>query len=181
VNDLRELALAEAAQLPLDMQPLDLSALVAETVAAFELLAEEKGVALVAQAALAPKAALVMVDRVRLRQVLHNLLGNALRHTPAGGRITVSVQPETDSIVLAVADNGEGIDPQALPHVFDRFYRTDPSRSRETGGSGLGLAIAKALVEAQGGRIAAASPGIGQGAVFTLRLPYAQPRAFIAT
>ena len=75
-------------------------------------------------------------------------------------------------MALSVVDTGEGIDSQALPHVFDRFYRTDPSRSRETGGSGLGLAIVKALAEAQGGTVEAASPGPGQGSIFTLHFPY---------
>ncbi len=84
------------------------------------------------------------------------------------------MRPEAGGVALSVADTGEGIDPAALVHVFDRFYRTDPSRSRETGGSGLGLAIVKALVEAQGGTVEAASPGPGQGSVFTLHLPYAQ-------
>ncbi|WP_227644263.1 ATP-binding protein, partial [Klebsiella pneumoniae] len=89
---------------------------------------------------------------------MHNLLANALRHTPGGGTLTITVQPEAAGVALSVADTGEGIDPEALVHVFDRFYRTDPSRSRETGGSGLGLAIVKALVEAQGGTVEAASP-----------------------
>jgi signal transduction histidine kinase len=179
VNDLRELSLAESAQLPLDLLPLDLAGLVAETAAAFGPLAEEKEVTLATSPALGLPP--VLVDRVRLRQVLHNLVGNALRHTPPGGTITMSVGSEESGAALTIADNGEGIDPHAIAHIFDRFYRTDPSRSRETGGSGLGLAIAKALVETQGGSIEASSPGLGHGSVFTLRLPYAQPRAFMAT
>jgi signal transduction histidine kinase len=179
VNDLRELSLAEAAQLPLDLQPLEIVPLINETAAAFELLAEEKGVRL--QVEVPGELDDACADRMRLRQVLHNLLANALRHTPEGGTVTISARAEETSVALAVADSGEGISPQALPHVFDRFYRTDPSRSRETGGSGLGLAIVKALVETQGGRVEAASPGVGQGSVFTLHLPYAQPRAFIAS
>lgn len=170
VSDLRELALAEAAQLPLDMQPLDVARLAEETAAAFELLAEEKGIRLELQ--LAPGLPPINADRVRVRQSLHNLLANALRHTPSGGTITITARPEAAGVALAVADTGEGIDPQALTHVFDRFYRTDPSRSRETGGSGLGLAIVKALAEAQGGTAEAASPGPGQGSIFTLHFPY---------
>jgi signal transduction histidine kinase len=174
VNDLRELALAEAAQLPLDVQPLDVARLAEETAAAFELLAEEKGISLAMQ--LAPGMPPIAADRVRVRQSLHNLLANALRHTPRGGTITISAQPAAAGVAMAVADTGEGIDPAAIVHVFERFYRTDPSRSRETGGSGLGLAIVKALVEAQGGTVQAASPGLGQGSVFTMRLPYYVPQ-----
>ncbi|MFN8466911.1 MAG: ATP-binding protein [Caldilineaceae bacterium] len=179
VNDLRELALAEAAQLPLDLQPLDVVRLVGETAAAFEPLVEEKEVKLETQFASGLQP--VDADRVRVRQVLHNLLANALRHTPSGGTITIAARPEAAGVALSVADTGDGIEPEALPHVFDRFYRTDPSRSRETGGSGLGLAIVKALIEAQGGTVEAASPGQGQGSVFTLHLPYAQPRALMAS
>ncbi len=170
VNDLRELALAEAAQLPLDLQPLDVARLVEETAAAFDPLVEEKEIQLATE--LGPGLQPVDADRVRVRQVLHNLLANALRHTPGGGTITIAARPEAAGVALSVADTGDGIEPQALPHVFDRFYRTDPSRSRETGGSGLGLAIVKALVEAQGGTVEAASPGLGQGSIFTLHLPY---------
>ena len=173
VNDLRELALAEAAQLPLDLQPLDVARLVEETAASFEPLVEEKEIKLETQ--LASGLQPVDADRVRVRQVLHNLLANALRHTPCGGTITIAARSEAAGVALSVADTGEGIDTQALPHVFDRFYRTDPSRSRETGGSGLGLAIVKALVEAQGGTVEAASPGPGHGSVFTLHFPYSLP------
>lgn len=172
VNDLRELALAEAAQLPLDLHPLDLTPLVEETGAIFELLAEEKGIHLILD--LPPALPCVEADRARIRQVLHNLLANALRHTPDGGTITVAlrqVDHPFDGVALAVSDTGEGIDQPALPHVFDRFYRTDPSRSRETGGSGLGLAIVKAIVETHGGTVEAASDGRGCGSTFTLRLP----------
>ena len=179
VNDLRELALAEAAQLPLDLQALDIAPIVQETAAAFELLGEEKGILL--QTQITPGLPPIYADRVRVRQVLHNLLANALRHTPSGGAIIIAAQPEPASVALSVVDSGEGIDPQAIAHVFDRFYRTDPSRSRDTGGSGLGLAIVKALVEAQNGSVEAASPGHGQGSVFTLHLPYAQPRALMAS
>ena len=107
-----------------------------------------------------------------------------MRHTPPGGTITIAARSEAQGIALSVADTGEGIDARSLVHVFDRFYRTDPSRSRETGGSGLGLAIVKALVEAQGGRIEAASPGPGQGSVFTMHFPYAplddQPQTYLS-
>ena len=172
VNDLRELALAEADQLPLDIHPLALEPLVQEIAAAFELLADEKGVQLMLNlpADLPPIAA----DRVRVRQLLHNLLANALRHTPSGGTITIEAQAGASNVSLAVVDSGDGIDAQALPHVFDRFYRADPSRTRETGGSGLGLAIVKAVVEAHGGAVEVTSAGRGRGSTFTLHLPAAQ-------
>jgi signal transduction histidine kinase len=174
VNELRELTLAEAYQLPLEKQPIDLLQLVQETVAVFEPLAEEKQINLLAE--VPPSLPVVVADRARLRQVLHNLLANALRHTPAGGRILLSGRSEEGRVRLAVNDSGEGIAPEHLPHVFERFYRTDPSRSRETGGSGLGLAIVKAIVEANGGSVSASSPGLGRGSTFALDLPIGESR-----
>lgn len=168
VNDLRELSLAEAHQLPLDKQPTALAPLVAETLAVFEPLAEEKQITLTA--ALAPNLPTVVVDASRLRQVLHNLVANALRHTGVGGAITIGGQHTNSQVRLTVQDTGEGIDPQQLEHVFDRFYRTDRSRSRETGGSGLGLAIVKAIVEAHGGSVQASSEGAGKGSTFGVNL-----------
>jgi two-component system OmpR family sensor kinase/two-component system sensor histidine kinase BaeS len=169
VNELRELALAEAAQLPLDKQALNLAKLVQETVAVFEPLAEEKGVRLTAQ--LAPALPAVLADRSRIRQVLHNLLANALRHTPTGGRVVIRGRVVSGQVHLAVQDSGDGIPSHQIEHIFDRFYRTDPSRSRETGGSGLGLAIVKAIVEAHGGAVTAVSAGVGKGSTFTISFP----------
>jgi len=168
VNDLRELALAENRQLPLERQPTDLSALVAEVVQALEPLAAEKGVALADRTEELPA---VNVDPIRIRQVLFNLLANALRHTPAGGAITVTGTSGPAEVRLAVQDTGEGLEPEQLAAVFDRFYRGDRSRSRETGGTGLGLAIVKAIVEAHGGRVEAHSDGKGRGSTFALALP----------
>jgi len=168
VNDLRDLALAENHQLPLDRQPADLNALVTETLQALEPLAAEKGVALMDRTNPLPPYTL---DPVRMRQVLFNLLFNALRHTPAGGEITVAAAHDAGVIRLAVQDSGEGLEPEQLAAVFDRFYRADRSRSRETGGSGLGLAIVKAIVEAHGGQIEAHSAGKGRGSTFALVLP----------
>lgn len=116
----------------------------------------------------------VLVDRDRLGQVLGNLLDNAVRHTPAGGTITLAAAPSPDGgVLLTVVDTGTGIPPEHLPHVFERFYRVDTARSRTDGGSGIGLAIVRALVEAHGGRIAAASDGPGRGARFEITLPAA--------
>ena len=168
VNDLRELSLAETGHLPLEKMPSDLKALVAETLQALEPLAAEKSVKLLDQV---PQLPSVSVDPFRLRQVLFNLLSNALRHTPDGGEIIVSGQAGPGGLSISVQDNGEGLEPEQLPAVFDRFYRADKSRSRETGGSGLGLAIVRAIVEAHGGRVEATSAGKNQGSRFTFRLP----------
>lgn len=169
VNELRELTLAEASQLPLDKQPFDLTQLVQETISVFEPLAEEKQITLLAE--IPPSLPVVTADRSRIRQVLHNLLANALRHTPEDGRILISGRLQENRVRLAVNDSGEGIAAEHLPHVFERFYRTDPSRSRESGGSGLGLAIVKAIIEANGGMVTADSPGVGRGSTFAIELP----------
>lgn len=116
----------------------------------------------------------VTVDPERMAQVLGNLLDNALQHTPPGGRVTVTVdEPDPQWVEIIVADDGEGIGPEHLNHIFERFYRADPARNRAHGGSGIGLTISRALVEAHGGGISAASPGRDQGASFTVRLPAA--------
>lgn len=111
------------------------------------------------------------VDRQRIVQVSGNLLDNALRHTPPGGHVIFSVDRIADEVVFTVADDGEGIAVEHLPHVFERFYRADFARDRQRGGSGIGLAIAKALTEAHGGHIGVASRGLGQGTTFTVALP----------
>lgn len=112
------------------------------------------------------------LDRTRLSQALGNVISNAIHCTPAGGHIAVRAGLESDeALAISVTDDGIGIDPADLPHLFDRFHRTDQSRSRGIAGTGLGLAISKAIVEAHGGTITATSAGIGHGATFTLRLP----------
>lgn len=110
-------------------------------------------------------------DRQRLAQVLGNLLDNALRHTPAGGQVRLAATGSGGDVVFTVADDGEGISAEHLPHIFERFYRADSARDRESGGSGIGLAIAKALTEAHGGHISVASRGPGQGTTFTVAVP----------
>jgi signal transduction histidine kinase len=116
---------------------------------------------------------MVRVDPERIGQVLGNLLDNALRHTPAGGTVTLSCRRQGRWVQYVVADTGEGISGEHLGRVFDRFYRVDTARDRNRGGSGIGLSIAKALVEAHGGDITVTSPGPGQGATFSVRLPVA--------
>lgn len=165
VNDLRELSLAESNQLHLEKYPTDLNSLLADTVQALEPLTAEKGVRLILQSAQLPE---VSVDPTRIRQALFNLLANALRHTPSGGEISVSGKQVEGQVVLSVEDTGEGLLPDQLAAVFDRFYRADKSRSRETGGTGLGLAIVKAIVEAHGGHVRVTSEGLGKGSRFSI-------------
>jgi len=169
VNDLHELALAEARQLPLHRQAVDLGQLTKDAAVAFGPLAAAQEVALRVELLGAPPVA--TVDPGRVRQALQNLLANALRHTPPGGHIRVAVTRRDDRAVLTVADSGSGIAPEHLPQVFDRFFRTDSARDRESGGAGLGLAIVKAIAEAHGGDVQAESAGPGQGSTFTMRLP----------
>jgi signal transduction histidine kinase len=168
VNDLRELALAESKQLHLEKFPTDLNSLLVETIQALDPLAAEKGVRLIYQTAQLPE---LSVDPTRIRQALFNLLSNALRHTPSGGEILVVVNQAKGGVVLSVKDSGEGLLPDQLAAVFDRFYRVDKSRSRETGGTGLGLAIVKAIVESHGGQVKACSEGKGKGSEFIIVLP----------
>ena len=132
-------------------------------------LFEEKGVEL--RSAVPENLPRVLADAGRVVQVLTNLLENALRHTPLGGRVVVEAEGGDEVATFKVTDTGEGIAPEHLPHVFERFYRAEKARSRESGGSGVGLAISKALVEAMGGKIRAESPGPGEGASFSFALP----------
>jgi signal transduction histidine kinase len=113
----------------------------------------------------------VQADGDRIIQVLINLLGNALRYTPEDGAVRVSAEGRDGAVAFHVADNGIGIAPEHLPHLFERFYRVDKARSRALGGSGIGLTIAKAIVEAHDGRIWASSDGPGQGATFSFTIP----------
>jgi two-component system OmpR family sensor kinase len=168
VEDLRTLALAEAGQLALSRQPTDVAGLVKRVAASFEAKAADKRVTLSVNAP--PNLPQVRADGQRIAQVLTNLLGNALRYTPDGGRVDIRLQAEPPFIRIGVKDTGSGISPEDLPHVFDRFYRADKSRSREGGGSGLGLAIARSIVEAHGGRIWAESE-IGKGTTISFTLP----------
>jgi histidine kinase len=114
----------------------------------------------------------VFADPERVHQVLFNLLDNAVRFTPAGGRITITASRHNGAVDVAVADTGPGIQAEHLPRVFDRFYRVDEARSRDDGGTGIGLAIARSVVEAHGGRIWAESEP-GRGSTFTFELPVA--------
>ena len=164
LDDLRTLSLAQAGALPLHREVVDVAALAREVVAAHRPRAAAGGVTLDATGDAALEAS---VDPVRVREILGNLVGNALRHTPAGGRVTVDVGTDDAELLLTVADTGEGIAPADLDRVFDRFHRR-----ADSGGSGLGLAIVRDLAGAHGGSVAAASDGVpGHGATFVVRLP----------
>ncbi|MEJ5197508.1 MAG: ATP-binding protein, partial [Anaerolineae bacterium] len=115
---------------------------------------------------------LVEADPERIGQVLRNLLNNAIAHTPAGGHVSITARVVGQQVAVSVHDTGTGISPEDLPHVFERFYRADKSRARQTGGAGLGLAIVKQLVVAHGGQVSAESEP-GRGSTFTFTLPQA--------
>jgi signal transduction histidine kinase len=167
VDDLRILTLADAGQLKLDSTLTDLAALVARLVERFRPQAEARRVTLHFE--IPPDLPDVVLDPMRIEQVLGNLLSNALRYTPPGGEISLGLKVAPPHVLLTVRDTGPGIPPEALPFVFERFYRVDRSRSRDEGGSGLGLAIARQIVEAHGGTLSAANHPQG-GAIFTIRL-----------
>jgi signal transduction histidine kinase len=119
----------------------------------------------------------VDADPERMGQVLANLLDNALRHTPPGGYVTVAVEQDPAGVRLTIADTGDGISAEHLPHVFERFFRAEPTGDRGHGGSGIGLAIVRAIVAEHGGRVNATSDGLGTGASFTITLPPAAAKA----
>lgn len=167
VRDLRDLALLREGALRLDRQPVDLAQLVREVVETSQA-ADEKGVTL----AVAGDPVIVVADRERIAQVLHNLVSNALRHTARGGVVRLTVTTIGADGQVEVTDTGAGIPTGDLAHVFDRFHRVDRSRSRTTGGAGLGLAIVKQLVETHGGRVWVRSRE-GQGSTFGFTLPLA--------
>jgi two-component system sensor histidine kinase BaeS len=168
VDDLQELSLADAGELKLIFQPEDISHLISETVTVLQAKASAKNIKISTD--LPAKLPEANIDSHRIRQVLYNLLDNAVAHTGPEGRITVTARQEGDSLYISVADTGEGIPAEDLPLIFERFYRVDKSRTRATGGTGLGLTIAKRLVEAHGGRIDVRSRP-GQGTTFTFSLP----------
>jgi signal transduction histidine kinase len=168
IDDLFTLARAEAQQLPLVSESVDAGALVSRLVDTLAPLARrERQIEIVA--ALPDELPLVCADRARLEQVLLNLVQNALRHTPPGGIVAIEGVNDGSTVTLAVADTGVGIEPDELPLVFERFYRSDGSRARETGGAGLGLALVQELVAAMGGSVTAESQP-GRGSRFSVSL-----------
>jgi signal transduction histidine kinase len=169
VEDLQTLSLAEAGQLELVREPVNVADLLVDARTSFSGQAEAAGVTLDVAVDGDPKALTVWADYGRLDQVLGNLLANALRYTPEGGTITLSAKPNQGGVQIQVADSGRGIPAEDLPYIFDRFWRGDSSRPHG-GSTGLGLAIAQQLVRAHDGRIAVESE-VGQGTIFTIELP----------
>lgn len=173
VDDLQELSRVEAHAFELKIKPLDISLLGKTVAKRLGPQFESKHISL--QVDLNPNLPRVLADEDRTVQVVTNLTGNALQYTPEHGTVTISARQINNEMYISVRDTGIGIPAEHLPHVFDRFYRVDQSRSRSAGGgSGIGLTIARALVEAQDGRMWVESPGTGMGSTFTFTLQISQ-------
>jgi two-component system sensor histidine kinase VicK len=180
VNELLVLTRADAGALQLEIRPLDLTEVVNQRCELFSDLATRQGVKLkFGDRELAPNNPMAsrripkkyaLADTDRLSQVLDNLLGNAIRHSPQRSTITVRITESNDEVECSISDEGAGIPPEHLPFIFERFYRVDKSRNRKDGGTGLGLAIARALIHAQGGHISVQSVE-GKGTTIIFRLP----------
>lgn len=175
VDDLRLLSVAEAGALRLETMPDDLGAVIRETTASFEPRAGELDISL--SVSVEHGLPSVELDRTRMRQVIVNLIENALQHTPHGGRVSVDVESDgPKSVAFSISDTGAGIPADELELIFDQFYRVDPSRNRSTGGVGLGLTIVKRLVEAHGGQLSVTSTP-GEGTSFRVSLPAAEAKS----
>ncbi len=168
IDELFEMSQLDAGGLKMDLHPNSLGDLISDTIESFSELAGRLQVTL--EGATRPGLDPVKMDAPRIGRVLTNLVGNALRHTPAGGQVSVTAERLAGQVQVKVHDTGEGIRPEDLEHIFERFYRAEKSRSRATGGAGLGLAIAKGIVEAHGGSIQVESMP-EQGSTFIISLP----------
>jgi signal transduction histidine kinase len=168
IDDLFQVAQLDAGGLIVQPADCSLSDLISDTLESLSALARERGVAL--SGSVSPDIDPALLDAPRIGRVLTNLIGNALRHTPAGGSVTLTAHRDSGRILIDVVDTGEGISQEDLPHIFERFYRGEKSRNRGTGGAGLGLAIAQGIIRAHGGDISAESqPGVGTS--FHVSLP----------
>lgn len=168
VNDLRILSLADAGELRITMQTVNPQQLLQEVASLYQYRTQRKNISL--DLDIASPLPNIEVDPGRMTQVLTNIMDNALRHTPEGGKISLSAKSVHDQVELSVQDSGPGLNAEDLDRIFERFYRADPSRQREDGGSGLGLAIAKSIVQAHGGQVAAES-GLRRGLKVMISLP----------
>lgn len=170
-EDIGQVSAAEEGRLEMDLQPTSLPELAERAIRAARDGYNRKQVSLDVSWDPAGPDLTVDADAARIGQVLGNLLSNALRHTPPGGHVELSMASRNGWVQLQVADDGDGISAKHLPHIFERFYRADTARDRGSGGTGVGLAISRAIAEAHGGHLSAASEGPGRGAVLTLLLP----------
>ena len=171
VNDLLFLSKADMGEIQLQRNRIDLAQLVTEVHAQAKMIAMAKDI----EVSMSTDSHVVVIgDRLRLRQLLLNLVDNAVKYTPEGGEMVISLESNDSQVKLRVLDNGIGISPEDQPHIFDRFFRVDKARSREAGGSGLGLSICKWIIEAHGGEISVESEP-GKGSTFTVTLPVAPP------
>jgi PAS domain S-box-containing protein len=175
IDDLLETSRIVTGKMRLDLRPLDLRSVIEAAVDAVRPAADAKGIRL--RMTLDPRAVAFVGDADRLQQVMWNLLTNSVKFTPKGGQIRVDLSGSDTHVEIAVSDTGQGIGPEMLPHVFERFRQGDSTSTRAHGGLGLGLALVRHLVEAHGGTVTAESPGEGRGATFTIRLPLAIPLA----
>ncbi|MGH7268574.1 MAG: PAS domain S-box protein [Candidatus Rokuibacteriota bacterium] len=169
VDDLLDVSRFVAGQIAVDRHPVDILPVVETVLDAMRRPAQEKGVVL--QSSIDPWTGPVLADAERLHQILGNIVGNAIKFTPSGGRVDVRAWNEGSHATIVVTDTGQGIHPDFLPHVFEAFRQADPSSARSHGGLGLGLAIVRHLVALHDGTVTAESPGVGKGARVTLRLP----------
>ena len=172
IEDLLDSARIITGKLRIELGPVDLVPVLEAALDTVRPAAEAKGVTLVADFGPLPEQ--VLGDSTRLQQVVWNLLTNAVKFTPEGGRVELRMESDADHVRITVSDTGKGIEPEFLPFVFDRFRQADPSSARRYGGLGLGLSLVKHLVELHGGTITAASEGAGRGATFTVTLPRRQ-------
>ena len=169
IDDLLDISRLVGGNIRIDSQPVDLIAVIQGALDEIRLAADVKSISLSFSCHEIPDP--VGGDALRLQQVVANLLSNAVKFTPSGGRVEVSLTPRDSHAEIRVADTGQGIAAEFLPHLFQRFMQADTSSTRRQGGIGLGLAIVKALVERHGGTVHADSPGVGKGATFTIRMP----------
>jgi PAS domain S-box-containing protein len=175
ISDILDLSRIVGARFRLDVRPIEVAPVVAAAIETLMPAANARGIKV--QTVLDPTAGLVSGDTDRLRQVVWNLVSNAIKFTPKGGRVAARVERDDPNVVITIEDSGVGMRPEVLPHVFERFRQGDSSNTRNHGGLGLGLAVVKHLVELHGGQVTASSPGEGMGSAFTVKIPLLDPVA----
>ena len=172
IEDLLDVSRMVNGHLRLQVQEIELAPVAEEVLAVVKAMAEAKNIRL--ESIIDPTAGRVLADADRMRQVVWNLLGNAVKFTPVGGRVSIDLRRQAQHVAIRIEDSGEGIAPEFLPQVFERFRQADAASSRRHSGLGLGLSITRQLVELHGGSVDVASPGLGSGATFTVRMPLAR-------